>query len=142
MQHQACALRPPQPQENPDGSLSSGETGESVRVESEKDDEGRVVRMSVTFIKDNTDKTSAQVGDVPWMAKCVVLICKEHDFLSTVEGHYTGVHTILLNSVRLRVVMHVKSRVSLQFFIEDDFFFFYLSFSLEQTSIEAGKTQL
>lgn len=60
MQHQACALRPPQPQENPDGSLSSGETGESVRVESEKDDEGRVVRMSVTFIKDNTDKTSPQ----------------------------------------------------------------------------------
>lgn len=63
MQQQACALRPPHPQENPDGSVSAGGVGESMRVESEKDDDGKVVRMSVTFIKDTQEEGPGQVGD-------------------------------------------------------------------------------
>lgn len=66
VQNQAAALRVASPRENPDGSLSLGEVGESVMVESERDEEGNVLRMSVTFVKQKGVDGGEQVGLGGW----------------------------------------------------------------------------
>ncbi|GMH35156.1 hypothetical protein BSKO_03024 [Bryopsis sp. KO-2023] len=58
LEHQACALKIRAATENPDGSLNLPEIGRQVMVASEKDANGNVTKMTVTF-KSPDDKEGA-----------------------------------------------------------------------------------